>query len=57
MPTTTTSTGDDAQIRERMEALAQALCAKDIDALMAHYAPGVVTFDLRPPLQVQGVDA
>jgi uncharacterized protein (TIGR02246 family) len=57
MPTTTTSTGDDAQIREGMEALARALRAKDIDALMAHYAPGVVTFDLRPPLRVQGVDA
>jgi ketosteroid isomerase-like protein len=53
MPTTT----DVAQIRERMEALAQALRAKDINALMAHYAPGIVTFDLRPPLQVQGVDA
>ena len=57
MPTTTTSTRDDAQIRERMDALAQALRAKDINALMAHYAPGIVTFDLRPPLQVQGVDA
>jgi uncharacterized protein (TIGR02246 family) len=57
MPTTTTSTRDDAQIRECMDALAQALRAKDIDALMAHYAPGVVTFDVRPPLQVQGVDA
>ena len=53
MPTTT----DDAQIRERLEAVAQALRAKDIDALLAHYAPGVVTFDLRPPLQVRGVDA
>jgi uncharacterized protein (TIGR02246 family) len=53
MPTTT----DDAQIRERLEAVAQALRAKDIDALLAHYAPGVVTFDLRPPLQFRGVDA
>ncbi len=24
---------------------------------MAQYAPDIVTFDLRPPLQVQGVDA
>jgi uncharacterized protein (TIGR02246 family) len=56
MSTTTTSTRDDAQIRECMDALARALRAKDIDALMAHYAPGVVTFDVRPPLQVQGVD-
>ena len=57
MPTTTTATREDAQIRERMDALAQALRAKDINALMAHYAPDIVTFDLRPPLQVQGADA
>jgi ketosteroid isomerase-like protein len=53
MPTTT----EDAQIRERLESLAQAIRAKDINALVAHYATGIVTFDLRPPLQVQGVDA
>ena len=39
-----------------MDALARALRAKDIDALMAHYAPDVVTFDLMP-LQTQGADA
>jgi uncharacterized protein (TIGR02246 family) len=57
MPKTATPTREDVQIRERMDAWAQALRAKDIDALMAHYAPSNVTFDLRPPLQVQGVDA
>lgn len=40
-----------------MHALVLALRAKDIDALMAHYAPDMVTFDFRPPLQVRGVDA
>ncbi|HWM45151.1 MAG TPA: nuclear transport factor 2 family protein [Burkholderiales bacterium] len=39
-----------------MDALARALRAKDINALMAHYAPDVVTFDLMP-LQTQGADA
>jgi uncharacterized protein (TIGR02246 family) len=57
MPKTTTPTREDARIRERMDALAQALRAKDINALMTHYAPDMVTFDLRPPLQVQGADA
>lgn len=57
MPTTTTPAREDAQIRERINALAQALRAKDINALMAHYAPDVVTFDFRPPLQVNGADA
>ena len=57
MPTTSTATREDAQIRECMDGLAQALRAKDINALMAHYAPDMVTFDFRPPLQVQGADA
>jgi uncharacterized protein (TIGR02246 family) len=45
------------QIRESMDALGQALRAKDVNALMAHYAPDIVTFDVRPPLQIQGADA
>lgn len=57
MPKTATATREGAQIRERLDALAQALRAKDIDALMAHYAPDTVVFDIRPPLQVQGVEA
>jgi ketosteroid isomerase-like protein len=47
---------DDAQIHEHIHTLAQALRAKDIDALMAHYSPNVVTFDVPTPLKVQGVD-
>lgn len=46
-----------AEIRKCVDALAQALRSKDLTALMAHYAPDVVTFDFRPPLQVRGVDA
>ena len=57
MPTTSTPTREDTQIREFVNGLAQALRAKDVDALMKHYAPDNVTFDVRPPLQVQGVDA
>jgi uncharacterized protein (TIGR02246 family) len=57
MPTTAALTRDDTQIRERLDTLVQALRAKDIDALMAHYAPDNVTFDLRPPTQVHGADA
>jgi uncharacterized protein (TIGR02246 family) len=56
MPTTTTQTRDDVQVRELIDASAQALRAKDIDALMSHYAPDMVTFDLMP-LQLQGRDA
>jgi hypothetical protein len=46
----------DIQIRERIEAWAQALRAKDLNALMAHYAPDIVTFDVMP-LQSLGADA
>jgi uncharacterized protein (TIGR02246 family) len=56
MPTTTTAAGEDARIRERLDTLAQALRAKDLDALMAHYAPDTVTFDVGTPLHVQGAD-
>jgi uncharacterized protein (TIGR02246 family) len=44
------------RIRERIETLVKAIRAKDVDALWAHYAPDVVTFDVQPPLQVQGGD-
>jgi uncharacterized protein (TIGR02246 family) len=54
MPTTATSSKDDAEIRERLDAWIQALRAKDLDALMALYAPNVVAFDLMPPHQVRG---
>ena len=49
--------GEDAPIRERVETLAKALRAKDVDALMAHYAPDMTVFDVQPPLQVNGRDA
>jgi uncharacterized protein (TIGR02246 family) len=56
MPKTTTLTRDDAQIREYIDASARAIRAKDIKAVMAHYAPDIVTFDIMP-LQTQGADA
>jgi uncharacterized protein (TIGR02246 family) len=56
MPTPTTLSREATQIRERMDTLAQALRAKNINSLMAHYAPDVVVFDLMP-LQTLGVDA
>lgn len=43
-----------AEVRERLETLAQAIRDKDVEALMSHYAPDIVVFDVRPPLVVQG---
>jgi len=53
---TATPTRADAEIHERIDTSAQALRAKDINALMAHYAPDTVTFDLMP-LEMQGANA
>jgi ketosteroid isomerase-like protein len=47
----------ESQIHAVMDNLANTIRAKDVDALMAHYAPDVLTFDLLPPLQYQGADA
>jgi len=40
----------EAAIRERIDALAQAIRAKDLDGVMAIFAADVVSFDLGPPL-------
>jgi uncharacterized protein (TIGR02246 family) len=47
----------EARVRETIDALAQALRDKDTDTLMTHYAPDVVTFDVVPPLRVDGAEA
>ncbi len=47
---------EDEALRGRVETLAQSIRDKDIDALMAHYAPDVVVYDVMPPLDVQGAD-
>ena len=44
---------EDSAIRDRVESLARAIREKDIEAVMAHYAPDVVVYDLMPPLDVR----
>jgi uncharacterized protein (TIGR02246 family) len=57
MPTTTTAAKEDAGMHAHIDALAQAIRAKDLDALMPHYAPDMTVFDVRPPLQRKGREA
>ena len=57
MPTTLKRAREDTSVRERVVTLAQAIRDKDIDALMTHYAPDVVVYDLMPPADVRGADA
>ena len=47
----------EGEIQAVMDNLANAIRAKDVNALMVHYAADVLTFDLLPPLQYQGADA
>lgn len=49
--------GDASLLRSLIEAWAEAVRAKDIDAVMRHYAPDVVVFDVMPPLFVKGAEA
>ncbi len=51
-----TPSKEEAEIRGRLDTWAKALYAKDLDALMAHYASDTITFDLMPPQQVNGAD-
>ena len=46
---------EEAEIRKSLDALVQAIRSKDIDALMQHYAPEVIVFDIRPPHRIKGV--
>lgn len=52
-----TRADDEARVRAVMDGWAKAIAAKDIDAVMSHYAADIVTFDLAPPLQTTGPEA
>ena len=53
MPITLERARADASVRDRLETLAQSIRDKDVDALMTHYAPDIVVFDVMPPLAVR----
>jgi ketosteroid isomerase-like protein len=48
---------DEAQLRQLIADQMNAICAKDLDRLMNHYAADVVVFDAKPPFQTKGADA
>jgi uncharacterized protein (TIGR02246 family) len=57
MTTAASTTTNVDQIRTLIEDRVQAIDDKDIEALMAKVAPGVVSFDALPPLQRIGPEA
>ena len=48
---------DESDIRQRIDKLAQAIRAKDLETAMSVYAPEIVSFDFEPPLQHVGAEA
>ena len=47
----------EAEIRARIEEWAEATRAKDVDRIMASYAPGTLSFDCHSQLQLKGAAA
>jgi ketosteroid isomerase-like protein len=57
VPTTVRRANDESAIRVGIEARARAIRERDVDALLAFYAPDVKTFDLAAPLANDGIEA
>ena len=51
------SSADEAEIRRMIADWARALEAKDVDGLVANYAPDALLFDVKPPYKTTGVAA
>jgi uncharacterized protein (TIGR02246 family) len=47
----------EADVRARIDTLASAIRAHDLETAMSVYAPNVVSFDFEPPLQHVGAEA
>jgi uncharacterized protein (TIGR02246 family) len=47
---------DQAEIRQLIDRWAESLRSKNVNAVMSHYAPDIVAFDLAPPLQYRGAE-
>lgn len=50
------SSGDESAVRAVVDTLVRAIRRKDVDGAMSVFAPGVVSFDLGPPLRHGGGD-
>src|SRR5260221_4314505 len=46
-----------AEIKKIIDDFMAALCMKDVKAMMSHYAPDVVVYDVKPPFQTKGAVA
>jgi uncharacterized protein (TIGR02246 family) len=48
---------DEADIRQRIDKLVEAIRAMDLESVKSIYAPDIVSFDIVPPLQHVGAEA
>jgi uncharacterized protein (TIGR02246 family) len=53
----TAPSSSEADIRQRVDRLAQAIRAMDLEGVMSTYAPDMVAFDVEPPLEHVGAEA
>jgi len=54
MTTEESKTSNKVQIMETINNWVKAIRARDVNAVMSHYAPDILLFDLAPPLQYVG---
>ena len=47
----------DQEIRTLVDGFAQAIREKNLDALLTHYSPELVVFNVAPPLRDKGIEA
>lgn len=48
---------DETEIRQSIESFIRAFRAKDVQGILACYAPNVVAFDMMPPLRHNGIQS
>ena len=53
----TQHSADEADIRQRIDQLVQAIRVMDLEGVKPIYAPDIVSFDIVPPLQHMGAEA
>lgn len=54
MTTANISTVNEAEIHQLITDQQRAICNKDINHIMSHYATEIVIFDVKPPFQTKG---
>lgn len=54
MTTANTITTHETEIRQLIADQQHAICTKDVDQIMSHYAAEIILFDVKPPFQTQG---